>query len=466
MPLDRVLQRIDADFEHFRLRLDELSRIPGISAEPAPSHALADSARMVAEQMREVGLENVRVMELAGTHPYVYGDWLHLPGKPTLLLYAHHDVQPTGRDERWLSPPFEPEVRNGRMYGRGVVDDKAGVISNLAAISAWLQEAGELPCNVKFIVEGEEETGSEHLEEFLAENAELLAADCILLTDTANLDTGIPSITTRLRGLVGADIKVRGLKAPLHSGMWGGPVPDPVMALVQILSRLTDAQGEVAIAGFWDDVRTPSAEEKAQLESLPFDAESFRRDAGMLPGMQFSGSPDASVYEKLWFRPVLSINGLISVPVKGASNQITDGAEARVSVRLVPDQDPARCRKLLIDALSADPPFGVEVEVIPGPAAPWWSTQAVGPAFEAAARAVERGYGAPCTFIGCGGTIPFVTPFSRVLGGIPAILLGLEDPSCAAHSENESLHLLDWRKGMKAAAAIYAELRDVLQPSS
>jgi len=462
MPLDRVIQRIDANFDHFTVRLDELSRVPGISAEPTPSAALVRSAEMVCEQMREVGLENVRMMEIPGAHPYAYGDWLHLPGKPTLLLYAHHDVQPTGRDERWLSPPFEPEIRDGRMYGRGVVDDKAGVISHLAAIAAWMQEEGGLPCNVKFIVEGEEETGSEHLEEFLEAHRELLAADCILLTDTANLDTGIPSVTTRLRGLVGADIKVRGLKAPLHSGMWGGPIPDPVMALVKILARLTDAQGEVAIPGFWDDVRAPSDKEMAQLQGLPFDAESFKRDAGMMAGMQFSGSPDATVYEKLWFRPVLSINALISVPVQGASNQITDGAEARVSIRLVPDQDPERCRQLLIDALSENPPFGVEVEVIPGPAAPWWSTEAVGPAFEAASRAVEIGYGESCTFIGCGGTIPFVTPFSRVLGGIPAILLGLEDPSCAAHAENESLHLLDWRKCMKATAAIYAELREVL----
>jgi len=244
--------------------------------------------------------------------------------------------------------------------------------------------------------------------------------------------------------------------------MWGGPVPDPVMALVQILARLTDADGEIAIPGFWDEVREPYAAQRAQLETLPFDESGFKRDAGMLEGMRFSGAGNVSVYEKLWFRPVLSINGLISVPVKGASNQITDGATARVSVRLVPDQDPTRCRQLLVDALSADPPFGVEVEVVPGPAAPLWSTEAVGPAFDAAARAMELGFGKPCTFIGCGGTIPFVTPFSNVLGGIPAVLLGLEDPACAAHAENESLHLGDWRKGMKATAALYAELREVL----
>ncbi|MBJ93035.1 MAG: dipeptidase [Rickettsiales bacterium] len=462
MSLSAVLARIDENFAHFVEKLDSFSRIPGISAEPAPSPALADSAARVCEMMREVGLLGVRVMELEGAHPYAYGEWLQRPGAPTLLLYAHHDVQPTGRDERWLSPPFEPEIRDGRMYGRGVVDDKAGVLSHLAAIAAWMQETGALPCNVKFIVEGEEETGSEHLEEFLAAHAELLAADCILLTDTANLDTGIPSITTRLRGLVGADIKVRGLKGPLHSGMWGGPVPDPVMALVKILARLTDAEGEVAIPGFWDEVREPSPEQREQLNSLPFDAADFKRDAGMLEGMEFSGSPSATVYEKLWFRPVLSINGLISVPVDGASNQITDSAQARVSIRLVPDQDPERCRDLLVEALRAEPPFGVEVEVEPGPAAIWWSTEAQGPAFEAAARAMELGFDKPCTFIGCGGTIPFVTPFARVLGGIPAVLLGLEDPACAAHAENESLHLGDWRKGMRATAALYEELREVL----
>ncbi|HCP46036.1 MAG TPA: dipeptidase [Deltaproteobacteria bacterium] len=457
-----VIERIDQNFDRFCRDLEELSRIPGISAEAVPSEALQQSAEAVRAQMEAVGLENARVLHLDGAHPYVYADWLHAEGRPTLLLYAHHDVQPVGRLERWHSPPFEPEIRDGRMYGRGVVDDKAGLVTHLAAIAAWLEVEGSLPCNLKFIVEGEEETGSDHLEAFLETHASALVADCILLTDTANLDTGLPSITTRLRGLVGADIRVRGLDHPLHSGMWGGPVPDPVMALVRILSRLVDDHGDVAIPGFCDDVRSPNPVERAQLEALPFDEEAFRRDAGLMPTSQIGGDPAASVYEKLWFRPALSINGLISVPVKGAANQLTDQAEARISVRLVPDQDPRRCLDLLVQELKRDPPLGVEVEVIPGAAAIWWSTEAQGPAFDAAARAMERGYGAPCTFIGCGGTIPFVTPFARVLGGVPAVLLGLEDPPCNAHGENESLHLGDWRKGMKAAAYLYRELDSAL----
>jgi acetylornithine deacetylase/succinyl-diaminopimelate desuccinylase-like protein len=462
MSIDSVLSRIDNDFEQFRLVLDGLARIPSISAEPPPSPALRRSAEACRDAMTAVGLRSAQVLDLPGAHPYAYGEWLEAPSAPTLLLYAHHDVQPTGRDERWLSPPFQPEVRDGRMYGRGVVDDKAGFVTHLAAISAWLKAAGRLPCNVKFIVEGEEECGSEHLAEFLQQHAAMLKADCILLTDTANLDTGIPSLTTRLRGLVAVNVTVRGLRGPLHSGMWGGPIPDPVMALAKILARLVDDLGEVAIPGFWDDVLPPAPPEIEALKALPFDEAGFRRDAGLLPTARFSGDPGVSVYEKLWFRPVLSINGLISVPVKGAANQITDCASARVSVRLVPKQDPRRCLRLLASALRRDPPWGVEVEVEELSAAGAWSTVPEGPAFDAAARAMEAGFGRPCTFIGCGGSIPFVEPFAAVLGGVPALLLGLEDPACAAHAENESLHLGDWRKSMRAAAYLYAELASSL----
>ncbi len=460
--MDRILNRIDTKFDHFISVLDHLSRIPGVSAEPAPSKALEHSARAVAAAMEAVGLEHTEVLELDGTHPYVYGDWLHAPGKPTVLLYAHHDVQPVGRLERWKSPPFEPEIRDGRMYGRGVVDDKAGFVIQLAAISAWLDDGGSLPCNIKFIVEGEEETGSSHLEAFLSVHAERLQADCIVLTDTANLDTGIPSITTRLRGIVGVEVRVKGLTHPLHSGMWGGPVADPVMALVKILGSLVDAHGEVAIPGFCDDIKPPNPLQQRQLDALPWDEQSFRRDAGLTEGMELGGAPGVSAYEKLWYRPALSINALMSVPVKGCSNQLTDQAEARLSVRLVPDQDPHRCLDLLMRAIQTDPPFGVTVEVTPTAVGGWWTTKAEGPAFDAAARAMEAGYGVPCTFIGCGGTIPFVEPFASVMGGIPAILVGLEDPICKAHSENESLHLGDWKKGMRASAQLYAELASVL----
>lgn len=463
MTTTAALQAVEARFDHFLSVLCDLSRIPSMSQDPPPSPPMRQMAEAVVEAMRRVGLKGCRVLELEGAHPYAYGEWLEAEGAPTLLLYAHHDVQPIGRPERWLSPPYEPTERDGRLFGRGVVDDKAGVVTHLAAIDAWFRTTGRLPCNVKFIVEGEEEVGSDHLEAFLSTHAAMLQADCIVLTDTANLDTGIPSITTRLRGLVGAVVTVEGLDHPLHSGMWGGPVPDPVMALVRILARLVDEFGDPTIPGLMERVRPPSAREKAGLEALPFDAEAFQRDAGFLPGVRFSGSPAATVYERLWFRPSLTINGLHSAPPRQAPNQLTDRAEARLTLRIVPDLVPEVALQLLTDAITADPPFGVKVTVEPESPGWWWATDAEGPAFEAAARAMEQGYGRPCTFIGCGGSIPFVNPFARVLGGVPALLLGLEDPICNAHGENESLHLGDWKKGMRSAVVLYDELRLALQ---
>jgi acetylornithine deacetylase/succinyl-diaminopimelate desuccinylase-like protein len=208
--------------------------------------------------MKAAGLDKCELIDLPGAHPYAYGEWLGAPGKPTLLLYAHHDVQPPGREAHWKSPPFSPTLRDGRLYGRGVADDKAGILTHLAAIEAWLRTEGKLPVNVKLIVEGEEEVGSDHLEEFLTKHKEKLRADVIVLTDTANLETGLPSLTYRLRGIVGVHVEVTALDHPVHSGMWGGPLPDPVQAMAKILATLSDDQGVPAIPGLFDEVRPPS----------------------------------------------------------------------------------------------------------------------------------------------------------------------------------------------------------------
>jgi acetylornithine deacetylase/succinyl-diaminopimelate desuccinylase-like protein len=451
-----VIAALESGFERSLEDLCALARIPGVSAAGFPPEEVERSARAVATSLSDAGLSAVEILRVPGAHPAVVGEWVQAPDAPTALVYAHHDVQPPGRLERWRSPPFEPVRRSdGRLYGRGVVDDKAGIVLHLAAIRAWLEVRGALPLNVKLLVEGEEETGSQHLAEFLEAHRERLACDVLVLSDTANLALGVPSLTSSLRGLVGADLHVRVLDHPLHSGMWGGPVPDAATATARILARLVDDSGGIAIPGFLDDVPELSDLEQERLASLPFDEAEFRAEAGF--GGPLCGELGRSVYERLWARPALSVIGLEAVPLSEAANQLVSEASARVSVRIPPGQDAARARDSLVEFLAADPPFGAEVRVEPDVAVPGWRTEAEGPAFEAARRALAAGYGREAVVIGCGGTIPFVGPFVGVLGA-PALLLGLEDPACNAHGENESLHLGDFRSAARSATHLLAEL--------
>jgi acetylornithine deacetylase/succinyl-diaminopimelate desuccinylase-like protein len=458
----RVIDAVDARVSETLRELEALSRIASVSAAGFPATEVARCAQAVAGLLRDAGLSRVEVLERDGAHPYVVGEWLGAgAGRPTLLLYAHYDVQPPGRPERWISPAFEPTERDGRLYGRGVVDDKAGLLILTGAVRAWLDAEGALPVNVKFVVEGEEEIGSTHLEAFLDAERGRLAADVIVLTDTANLESGLPSLTTSLRGLVNVDVHVRALDHPLHSGMWGGPVPDAASALAVLLGRLFDARGAVAVPGFDDDIPALSDAQRAELRALPFDPAAFRRDAGMPPGAELGAAGPGAVYEALWLRPALSIIALDAQPLAGAANQLVDVASARVGARLAPGQDPQRMRDLLIGLLTRDPPFGVEVRAECESLAPGWQRAPIGPELEAARRALSLGYGRDAVLIGCGGSIPFVAPFSHVLDGAPALLLGLEDPVCNAHSENESLNLDDFPRALRAAAHLFAELAEL-----
>ena len=462
----RALGALDARFEKTLAELCELSRIPGVSAAGFDARELERSAAKTAELMRGSGLEHVEILRPPGAHPYVVGDWLHAGvSAPTALVYAHHDVQPPGRTEKWLSPAFEPTLRgDGRLYGRGVVDDKAGLIVHLAALRACFDAGGTPPLNVKLVVEGEEEIGSPHLEAFLRAHRARLTADVIVLSDTANLDAGIPSLTTSLRGLVVVDVRVRALDHPLHSGMWGGPIADSASALVRLLARLVDDRGVIQVPGLYDDVRALSTDERARLARLPFDERTFRAQAGLVTTGALAGEPGFTPWERLWLRPSLALTALEGVPLAGAANRLMEEASARVGLRLAPSQDAARAARLLADFLHRDPPNGVTVEVTVESAASGWETNPVGPAFEAARRALRGGFGRELAFIGCGGSIPFVGPFAEVLGGVPALLLGLEDPLCNAHGENESLNVDDFEKAARSALQLYFELAARVSP--
>jgi acetylornithine deacetylase/succinyl-diaminopimelate desuccinylase-like protein len=437
--------------------LKVLSRIPSVSANPPPSPEVDKSAEAVAAWMKRIGLEKVEILRLPKAHPYVYGEHVHVPGAPTALLYAHHDVQPIGRESHWKSPPFEPEERNGRLYGRGVVDDKAGAAVHFAALDAYLKNGG-LPLNIKMIVEGEEEIGSDHLGDFLEKYKERLQADVIVLTDTANLASGLPSITYALRGIAIVDLEVEALDHPLHSGMWGGPVPDVSIAMCKILGGLFAADGKIAVPGIYDEVRPLGDGDRERLAALPFDEQEFRRDAGIVEGARLAGETGYSPYEQLWHRPSLTIHAMEAAPIAGSSNQILSSARARIGIRTVPDMNGRDAAELLCKHLQSNVPWNVRVKTSIKSVGGWWITDPKGPAFEAAERALERGYAKKSCYIAAGGSIPFVEPFARVLGGVPALLIGLEDPICNAHSENESLLISDFKKAIASAVWLYDEL--------
>jgi acetylornithine deacetylase/succinyl-diaminopimelate desuccinylase-like protein len=457
-------QGLSAALEHFTVHkaghlsdLKDLVRIPSVSFPGFDPLPVRKSAEAVTKLLSKSGLKDVSILETTPDkrgHPSAFGRWTGAPGRPTILLYAHHDVQPTGRAEAWTTPPFEPSERQGRLYGRGAADDKGGVSMLASAVASYLASSGGMPVNVKVLIEGEEEVGSTNLNKLLRDRRELFSADAIIIADSENFDSGVPSLTASLRGIVTVNVEVRSLSSSVHSGTWGGPVPDPALALSRMLAGLVDGQGRPAIPGLLDKVRELAPDEQAALDALPFDEALFRKQANLLDGVSIVGGK-GSAYEKMWRRPSLAVNAIEASSRKQAANIINDLAWARVGIRIVPDMDPQETLALLKDHLLKHAPWGVEVKIEPESPARWWRTDTRGPMFEAALAALEKGYGKKPAIVGAGGSIPFVQTMSDALGGAPALLFGVGDPYTAAHSENESLLISDWEKGCRSLICFF-----------
>lgn len=455
---EKGLRHFHGHREGFLRDLRDLVSIPSISFPGFDAAPLRSCADAVAKLMRSQGLPDVRIIETGAGHPAVFGQWMGAPtSRPTLLLYAHYDVQPVGALERWTTPPFDPSTREGRLFGRGSSDDKGGIMMHLAAIASCLKGAGSLPINIKVLIEGEEEVGSVNLEKLLATNRELLAANAVVIADSENFDTGHPSLTASLRGIVTVTVEVRSLASSVHSGTFGGPVPDPVLALSKMLATLVDDQGRPAIPGLMDNVRPLSTADKKALDSLPFNEDVYRKQSRILDGVSLTGG-GGSVYEKMWLRPSIAVNVFEASSRKQASNIVNDAAWARVGIRIVPDMDPEETLNLLRDHLRKQAPWNVNVDIQAESPSRWWKTDTEGPVFAAALAALEKGYGKKPAVIGAGGSIPFVQTITEMLGGVPALLFGVGDPYAAAHSENESLVIADWESACKSLIHLFHEL--------
>ena len=460
----KTIDHFEKNWEAHLEDLKNLVRIPSVSFPGFPASELKRSASLVAEILKKRGLHHVEILEVGGAPPYVYAESKQDPKKPTVLLYAHHDVQPPGREEHWKTSPFEPTVKAGpggdRLYGRGCADDKAGVIVHSASIGSFFGAGEDLPVNVKIVIEGEEEAGSDHLPLFLETYKKKIQADLMILTDTTNFDCGVPALTIALRGLVIIDVEVRALTKTVHSGMWGGPIPDPVQALSKMLATLSDNEGRIAIPGIREMVPPVSQAEEADFKSMPYNEKDFREQVGLIPSAKIL-KEGPSVLAQTWRFPSLTVTAIQASSRATPNNIINDTAWARVTIRVAPGMSGEKIAQALKDHLRSQVLWGLECTLTENGVGDGWKTDPYGEhkhTFEIAERALEKGYGKKVIKIGCGGSIPFVEPFAHALGGVPALLIGVEDPYTNAHGENESLLINDLKKACLSQIYLFEAL--------
>lgn len=437
--------------------LYEFLRIPSVSAKSEHKADIERAAKWVADKLRAAGLEKVEIVPTQ-MHPLVYGESLQAPGKPTVLFYGHYDVQPPEPLELWTSPAFEPTVRNGNLYGRGTADDKGQVHIHLKALEALHQSTGKLPINIKVMIEGEEEVGSVSLWKFVTENKQRLKADALVVSDTSMLARGVPSITYGLRGLNYYQIEIAGPAQDLHSGVFGGAVPNPITILCELFAKLHDKNFRVTIPGFYDDAAAVARAERKALNSLPWKEKEFRKTVGA-PAL--CGEKGYSIVEQLWCRPTLELNGIWGgYTGEGAKTVIPSKAYAKFSTRLVPDQDPDKIAKLVEKHLRKLLPKTVKMKFELLSTGKPWAAPFTHPFFEVAHQALEKGFGKRAVFIREGGSIPFVTQMYDTFK-VPCILMGFGLPDENAHAPDEHIALENYFGGIKSIAHFYQGLANL-----
>jgi len=434
--------------------LKEFLRIPSVSTKSEHKPDIERAAHWVADKLRSAGLEKIEIVPTK-MHPLVYGESLHAPGKPTILFYGHYDVQPAEPLDLWTSPAFEPAVREGKLFGRGTADDKGQVHIHLKALEALQKSTGKLPLNVKVMIEGEEEVGSVSLWDFVEANHERLKADALVVSDTSMLAPGVPSITYGLRGLNYYEMEITGPAQDLHSGVFGGAVPNPITILAEAIAKLHDKRFRVTVPGFYSDVATPSTQERKALNSLPWKEKEFRKTVG---ARALCGEKGYTIVEQLWTRPTLEVNGIWGgYTGEGAKTVIASKAYAKLSTRLVPNQDPARIAKLVEKYIRKLLPKSVscKFEVL-STGKPWVAPYSH-PIFQKAIHALESGFGKKAVFIREGGSIPFVTQMHDTFK-VPCVLLGFGLPDENAHAPDEHIALDNYFGGIRSVALFYDEL--------
>jgi acetylornithine deacetylase/succinyl-diaminopimelate desuccinylase-like protein len=450
-----VLARIDREKERYLEELKDYIRIPSISTDPDYKHEVLRAGDFLVGKMREAGLQAERI-DTAG-HPLVYAEWLSAPGKPTLLFYGHYDVQPVDPIELWRNPPFEPTVEGDKLVARGATDDKGQSYAHLKGVAAMLAERGGLPINVKFLVEGEEEAGGQAIEEYVRQDGgRRLAADAVVISDSSLFAPGQPALVYGLKGLCYMEIKVTGPNRDLHSGTFGGAVWNPLNALCHIVDRLRDAEtGKILIPGFYDDVRPLEAWEREEFAKLPWDEAAYRSELGV---PELFGEEGYSTRERTWARPTCDVNGIFGGYMgKGAKTVLPSWGGAKVSMRLVPDQDPKKIASLFTDYVNSIAPEGVTVEVTSLHGADPVVVEAKGPIVDAALDAMEEIWGARPVRIREGGSIPIVSTFAQVLQ-CPVLLLGFGLNDDALHSPNEKFNISHFYNGIRSVARLLDRL--------